>query len=381
MAKAKRFRPPKVTVFRRENSPYWYVSWYFEGRRKKERTQWTNKAEADRYAKALTAKLRASYYDSTSLPRPKERMTLGDLRDHYVEEELEGGQLSDVTTRCQKNRVDLFVSAFGADSLAEDLTVRMVEEWKRGALKEHPRRRQEEAVRSSTTIHNILNAGRIMYRWGLRMEYIASFGWQWARLPKAKSHRKIRIPNDQIQRMLDGLDLALPIDRAIALACFCGLREADLSRLRWEDFDWDTGVAEVETRKNQTRVQVALPETLRQALERIKGEGPLAPRISAFRTWTKATSRLLKDESTGELGPGYSFKWFRHSLASALEEAQIGDATKRAMLGHSSRGTTTGYIHLTPEHLKRTLERLPWAFNGPRVVPVRTQPIDDKEKS
>jgi integrase len=346
-------RPPNATAYKPPDSPFWWVQFRYKGKRTRQPTPYKTKPEADRYARLMTEKLRQRYY-GLEAPKAITPMTLKALAEEYIEKGLAEGRVGSVTRKSQSQRVNWFVSQLGGDRAAESISEDEVVAWIAKSLKRSTIGRVGRL--SATTVHNYLVAAKACYRWGLRRNLIGSIPWQHVRIPKAATHRNIRIPDEHVRTILAGLNLSRPQHRSILLACFCGLRQTDHASLKWEDWDWKTGVLIRDTNKNGQPITVVLPESIRAALASLRGIGPMIPQPGRTDTWNRITSKLC--------GKEYSFKWFRHTFETGLAEADVDFGMRQRLMGHSTHNTTLGYEHVSVARLREAVSRLPWSCGG-----------------
>jgi integrase len=347
------YTAPTVTLFKRKDSPYWHVSFFYKGERERQATPYTTRTEAEQHAKKMTDILRRKFYGLEE-PPPKPPISLRDLADAYIKSGLAEGQVRDLTREVQSQRVNWFVAQLGGDRAAESIGEDAVIEWIGSSLKRQAIGRNKKL--SATTVHNYLVAAKACYRWGLRRGLISTFPWQYARIPKAVTHRNIRIPEEDMLSIVSGLDLRRSQHRSIFLASFCGLRQEDHKAMHWEDWDWKTGVLRWKTNKNGQPITVVLPDAALAALNAVRGIGAMVPYPGTWATWERITKDLC--------GNKYSVKWFRHTFETGLAEAGVDFGVRQRLMGHASQNSTLGYEHVSVERLREAVNKLPWSRNG-----------------
>jgi integrase len=346
-------KPPKVTVYKRKDSPYWHVSFFYKGERSREATHYRTRPEAEQHARKMTEILRRKFYGLDE-PAPKAPISLEDLAQAYIKSGLAEGQVRDITRQVQSQRVNWFVAQLGGDRPAESISEDEVIAWTGSSLKRMAIGRNKKL--SATTVHNYLVAAKACYRWGLRRNLISTFPWQYARIPKAATHRNIRIPDEDMVTIVSGLDVRRSQHRSILLASFCGLRQEDHKVLNWEDWDWKTGVLRWKTNKNGVPITAVLPEGIRAALNAVRGIGRMVPYPGTGETWKRITKKLS--------GSGYKVKWFRHTFTTGLADAGVDFGVRQRLMGHASQNSTLGYEHVSLERFREAVNRLPWSRSG-----------------
>ena len=161
---------------------------------------------------------------------------------------------------------------------------------------------------------------------------------------------------DQMERMMRNCpdDLIPPL----AIAGFCGLRIAEVTRLDWKDVDLRTGFITVGADKAKTasRRIVPIPPNLRAWLERlVKPEGPVNPS-----TDDRGLNHRLVRGPAGKAGVAWVKNGLRHSFCS-YRLAQTGDAARTALeAGNSPAMIFRHYRELvTPEQAEAWFGILP----------------------
>jgi len=135
------------------------------------------------------------------------------------------------------------------------------------------------------------------------------------------------------------------------LALNTGIRRGEQYGLRWENVDLDRGILTV--RGKTGRRFVPVNAAARSAIERLHqasgGSEFVCPR--EWRRWFEAACRSAKV---------HDFRWhdLRHTFASRLVMAGADLSSVQKLLGHRSIVTTQRYAHLSPEHLRATVDLL-----------------------
>ena len=142
----------------------------------------------------------------------------------------------------------------------------------------------------------------------------------------------------------------------VLMALTTGMRKGELDRLRWNDIDFDKGLAMLSDTKNGTPRHTPIPSVIIDELKKHRevGNGLLFPSSldpnQAFdyrKQWLKCL-RAAKIEN---------FRWhdLRHDTASTL--ARDGRTLKEIaeILGHKSLASTDRYTHLSTAHKSQVL--------------------------
>lgn len=165
---------------------------------------------------------------------------------------------------------------------------------------------------------------------------------------------------------------------ACLLAACTGLRLGELCALRWRDVErgedgapsWlhvreTVGRGGRHSPKWDSRGRVPVPPAARAVLGRMRAravaqgdpEGPVARNASGGEVHPEQLSRAFKRYATKAKLPGsLSFHSLRHTYASWLVEAGKEITTVRDLMRHKDVSTTQVYAHLSPAHLKASVD-------------------------
>ena len=346
-------RPPKTSIYRRPNSPYYWVSWYWNGKQVRQSTGKTNEREAKKFADLLGTKLWNEYY-GTAKPR-RSNPTLDEVFKCY-RRRLVAPRVSEFHAETQQGRLDRLMDALGgADIMAGSVDTAKVDEYISS--------RYEQGVKP-TTIRNDITALRAAFRQAVDEGLLLSMPFK-VRAPKPDKKDKV-IPLKDMKRILKGCDPAKPVDRLIFLAAFTGLRRGDLLSLRWEHLDLKTGWLEVVTHKANRPVKIYMVPELVRFLKPSKAL-PKAPvvglAVASGQNVFRRTKRLLYGPREGDrYSPeeyGYGLHTFRHTLSSELAATGASTAYIAHIMGHGSKDVTSAhYIHPTDEKLRAVMEAI-----------------------
>jgi integrase len=168
--------------------------------------------------------------------------------------------------------------------------------------------------------------------------------------------RYLSIP--EIRRLVN----ACPEDfrNLIEAALYTGCRYAELSRLKYEDYNDDSGTLSVRLSKGKNR-HVVLTDEGKDAFRRWTKDLRPGDRIflrSDGRAWgTSHQQRPLDDASDrAAITPAVNFHILRHTHASYLAMAGTPMAVIARQLGHAdTRMTEKHYAHLAPNYVAQTI--------------------------
>lgn len=142
----------------------------------------------------------------------------------------------------------------------------------------------------------------------------------------------------------------------VLLALTTGMRKGELDRLRWNDIDFDKGLAMLHDTKNGTPRHTPIPDVIMDELRkrRVVGNSLLFPSSTDPNKpfdYRKQWASCLKTANI------IKFRWhdLRHDTASTL--ARDGRTLKEIaeILGHKSLASTDRYTHLSTAHKSQVL--------------------------
>jgi integrase len=142
----------------------------------------------------------------------------------------------------------------------------------------------------------------------------------------------------------------------VLMALTTGMRKGELERLRWNDIDFEKGLAMLSDTKNGTPRHTPIPNVIMDEIKKHReiGSGLLFPSSTDQNNpfdYKKQWANCLKAANI------QNFRWhdMRHDTASTL--ARDGRTLKEIaeILGHKSLASTDRYTHLSTAHKSQVL--------------------------
>lgn len=142
----------------------------------------------------------------------------------------------------------------------------------------------------------------------------------------------------------------------VLMALTTGMRKGELDQLRWNDIDFDKGLAMLTDTKNGTPRHTPIPSVIMEQLKKHREIGnrllfPSSTDINKPFDYKKQWASCLKSAKIE------NFRWhdMRHDTASTL--ARDGRTLKEIaeILGHKSLASTDRYTHLSTAHKSQVL--------------------------
>jgi integrase len=143
----------------------------------------------------------------------------------------------------------------------------------------------------------------------------------------------------------------------VELAILTGMRRSEQWNSRWQDWQAREGILNVKgkTGPRKVRINRAAHRCLSRMRKRARGEyitperndGPLDRRLWFERAVKRAA-----------LTPAFRYHDCRHTFCSRLVSSGVPLLEVQQLAGHKLYSTTLRYAHLSPDHLKRAIEKV-----------------------
>jgi integrase len=277
--------------------------------------------------------------------------TLGQLVDEYLTYKQDAGKRSlKEDRRILKTRI---LPAFRADTPTRDISG--------AAIAQYERRRLGEV--SAYTVANELTVLRHMLRLARRWGYIDQVPD--VEMPRRPEGRTRFLDEAEIVRLLHacaeakGRNPYLPA--IVTIAINTGMRKAEILELEWERVDLSTGRLTLYRTKSGKPRGVPMNTAVYDALVGIQSD-PEQRRGLVFqkrdaRAWGQIRTAFQNALDRAGI-KGVRFHDLRHTAAShmVMRGASLKDVQE--VLGHADIKMTMRYAHLSPAHLRATVDRL-----------------------
>lgn len=209
-------------------------------------------------------------------------------------------------------------------------------------------------------------------------------------VPRIKIDKTSRIPSayskEEVQKLLDSVDRGSPKGKRdyaiLLLASRLGMRAGDICGLSFKNLKWEHNEIELIQEKTQEKVLLPLlPEVGSAIIDYLKYGRPITESTTIFLRHTCPITPLtpptlhsivsqylrlagIKVPDGKKHGPHA----LRHSLASALLEENTPLPIISEVLGHTTTNTTSIYLKIDVNHLRRCALDVPeFAWNQPVI--------------
>jgi integrase len=327
-----------MSLFKRKDSPYWWVKITHNGRRPiQESTGTTDKAKAQEYHD----KLKASLWDRERLG-VKPRYSWKDAVIRYLAETI--GKTTQITDKTHLRWLDKYLSDLMLDEINRDMLERIMA------------KRIADKVANST-VNRTMEVVRAVLR-------KAALDWEWLdRVPRVRMlpepKRRVRwLTRDEASRLIAALPSHLAAMTRFSLET--GLRRANVTGLQWSQVDLVRRTAWIHPDQAKARKAIAVPLSAAAVIvirEQI-GKHPMhvftyqgKPVIQVnTKTW-RATLRKVGITE---------FRWhdLRHTWASWHVQAGTPLHVLQELGAWECVEMVRKYAHLSSEHLTEYVDRL-----------------------
>ncbi len=238
-----------------------------------------------------------------------------------------------------------------------------------GLIEKYKRLRVEQGATPNTVNHELAKLSHIIKRAMIKgyvdrnvVALVEKF-----KLPE-KNPRYLTEP--EMDKLLDAAqgEYIYPI---LVMALHTGMRKSELFNLKWQNLDFQQGTVTIQsgddwhTKNYRSRTLEMTPMLYRTMLQQRKLHMELGVRLDYVFTYRGHRTRymdatLKKVVKRAEL-ENVTLNALRHSFASHLVMGGVSLREVQELMGHRSYETTLQYAHLSEDHVKKQVNRLPFA--------------------
>jgi len=324
-----------VGVFKKGKS--WYIDYYVQGRRKREKI-----GPSKTQAQVVLQKRKVEIAEGKFLDvQGHQKLKFEDMGKLFLENYSRPNKRS---WRRDEEIVGHLVDFFKGKYLHE-ITPLDIEKYKR--------KRREEV--SPATVNRELSGLRNMYNraidWGMALKNPVK-GVKFFREDEGRLNF---LEKEEIKRLYDACPAYLrPV---VALAVSTGMRKGEILGLKWLDVDFRRRIVTILKTKGQRKREIPIGLGISRLLLRQR-KHPESPYIFCrndgrpIGSFRKAFDRALKKAGIKD----FTFHDLRHTFASHMIMRGVDLKTVQEIMGHSSFTTTLRYAHLAQSHKRKAME-------------------------
>jgi integrase len=328
-------------IYKREG--VYYIDYYFDGRRIRERVGLSWKQAQD----ALNGRKGEIAQGKFELKQTKTSPVFKDFAKKY----LEWSKGNKRSWKRDRTAIKSFLNGFGGSSL-NNITTWQVEKYKM---------KRSHTVKKSTVNRDLAC---------LKHMFTMAIQWGLATENPAKPVKFFRV-NNQRSRFLDENEeqsiLSSCSDRIkpiVLTALNTGMRRGEILSLEWSDVDFNNRLITVKDSKNRESRKIPMNPTLIRLLKDLKKESQGADVFhygaKQYQTVYNEWKTTLKKAGTND----FRFHDLRHTFASRLIMGGVDLVTVKVLLGHKTIDMTMRYSHLSQDHKRKAVEILESAPHG-----------------
>lgn len=330
-----------MAVYRSKKDGYYYIDYYVDGRRKREKISKNKKLAENVLAKRKVEIAEGKYLDVRS-KRKKWRFL--EFADEYYKYHC-----IHMKSRKKTHEVHLRVlRAYFGDKYLDQISVMGIEKFKTKRIKEV----------SPATVNRALSCLKSLFNKAIAWEKFEGPNPVCkVKLLKENNKRLRYLEKEEIARLLSVCDESLkPV---VIIALNTGMRLSEILYLKWQDVDFKRGIIYLLKTKSGDKREIPMNELVEAALKSIR-KHPTSEYIfyhrdgSPRKTVRKSFTTALKKADI----INFRFHDLRHTFASHLVMAGIDLNTVRELLGHADLTMTLRYAHLSPDHKKKAVDAL-----------------------
>lgn len=338
-------------LYRRKESPIWWMTFYANGKRYRQTTGTANQKLAERvFAKIQTQVTENKWFD---IDYTKQK-TLREMIERYDREY--SAQRKYYPRKRDKSVFKNLYYYFG-----ESCTLGEIDQ-KVGGYEQF---RRAKGISPATVVKE-LGLLRAMFN-------IARKQWRWKianpvsdiKLPKVRNERIRYLSEDEYKRLLDSLDASGQkwLKPMVIIAIDTGLRLTNICDLKWTEVNLFGKMItlDAEAMKNDDYLGVPLTERAFQVLKELHKAPCLSGHVF-HENGRKIYDRQLQRAFRGLLKKAgisnFHFHDLRHTFASYLRQNGVDLHTISKLLGHRDLRMTKRYAHLNVDALRAAVSRL-----------------------
>lgn len=321
-------------VYRR--GEIWYIDYYFEDKRIREKVGPSRKEARDALGKRLAEIREGKFFD-----RRKEVKV---RFEEFVPEFLRWSRANKLSSRSDETSMAHLIEHFKGKYLYQ-ITSWQVEKYKAERVK----------VVSQVTVNRELASLKTFFNKAIQAGKARENPVKGVRFYKEQPRLRY-LTREEIQRLLEcSADHLRPI---VETALATGMRKGEILGLRWDSIVERKGQKFIvlEKTKNGERREIPVNATMEKVLVEARRNG--SPFIFCNRIGQpygdikhSFTTAIRKAEIEG-----FRFHDLRHTFASHLVMEGVDLATVKYLMGHKSFEMTLRYAHLAPEHKQKAVK-------------------------
>ena len=322
-------------IYQKNNS--WYIDYYAEGKRVREKIGSSKKMAETVLQKRLVAVAEGKHLD---IKKKRKRITFLDFSEKY----LEYARVNKKSYKSDEVIIGKLRMEFKGKNL-DEISTWIIEKFKLKKVKKV----------TPTTVNRYLACLKHMYNLGIDWGDIDKNPVIKVKFFKEPNPRVRYLITEEIERLLsECCDHLKPI---VLCALHTGMRRGEILNLTWSNVDFRNNIIVLEETKSGRRREIPLSETLEAELKELK-------RLSKSEfVFVNSEGNKFRDNKKGFNAAvrragitDFRFHDLRHTFASTLVMNGETLNTVRELLGHQSMDMTLRYSHLSKSHKSKAVK-------------------------
>lgn len=352
-----------MAVYKKGNS--YYIDYYFEGRRKRERIGIDRKL-----AEVVLAKRKVEIAEGRFLDRKEEPEKIPEVRLYEI---IDDFLLYSKNTKKSYSR-DLYLVK-QLKMFFDNMVLSRITPW---LIEKYRSKRLTAGKIKNATVNREVGFLKATFNLAIRNKKAKENPIVFVKKLKEPDGRVRFLSQEELNRLLDACNKYFkPI---VICALFTGMRRNEMLYLQWKDVDMNEGFIHIINSKNNRTRYIPIYDTLRRTLEECKewSDGTYVFCSSKGEKYSSVHS-LWNDTIEKACIEDFRLHDLRHTAASYLVMSSIDLVTVKEVLGHRTLDMTLRYSHLSKTHVKNAMNVLGAKLDSMINNRMDTQ-VDTKEK-
>lgn len=338
-----------------KRGPVWYIDYWVDGLRKRERAG--NKEAA---LEALAAKTTDVKRGALGFEK-KQVVHFSDFAEEYKKIKAPARSIRSI-----KGYVKHLVAFFGELPLSR-ITPELVESFKQKRMKQRIRTKDKNRVRTAkgSTINRELAVLKNIFSVALKQRRFRGENPVKSVAFFPEQSRDYVLNKEEIIKLLEAAGAELR--KVILIALNTGLRKGEILGLKWSQVNFEDGIISFARTKSAKFHRVPMNTVVLSILTSIERKGDYVFPGRWGRGRLVDCKKPFEDARVKAGLPELHFHDLRHCAGTYMDAAGVSIRTIQQLLGHQDIRTTTRYINPNDENRKKAVNALAALFQAPDV--------------
>jgi len=327
----------------------WYVSYYINGKRIRKRVG-TSKKLAELFQKEIEVKIAKGGLGWEEIKDP----TFNEFKDKYLAY-LKANTRPTTYTR-YKEAIEHFLEFLKRNGSISwrlsQISFQFIERYKQERINKV----------KPLTVNLELKILKALFNYAIKCRCASKNPLNEVPFFRAPEKRPPFLTKNEIRKLLASADSLYPI---LYTFLKTGLRKSELINLKWENIDFERKCILIESNKEwQTKTgntrEIPIGDDLLSLLKKLTRKSEYVFVNTNGRKYQHHLTERVKRLGKRIGLPDLTLHTLRHTFISHLVMSGVDLVTVKELAGHADIKTTMRYAHLAPEHLRKSIKRLPY---------------------